>query len=73
MTLNNSWRLQNIFDYWDQQKDAVFRYSRELAKIEEKMRLETLSLIKHAIESHTKNFTDHELVNYAWVMAEDLY
>ena len=67
------WSFNNVFEYWDQLKDAVYKNSRILSKLKDRESAEALAEMKYCIKSHGKNFTDEELVKFAWVMSEDLY
>jgi len=67
------WFFSNIYDYWDQRKDSIYRYSSKLANLDREERSEALRVIEMAIEHHVKSASDELLVKYAFVMTDDLY
>jgi len=73
MVYDTNWIFDNIFDYWDQRKDAIFLHSRKLATFSDDKRLEALDLIQFSIRNQVQKFTDEQLVAHAFVMADDLY
>lgn len=69
----NNWLLDNLFDYWDQNQDAVYRYSMAIAELDERERSKSFNEISQGITTHVDNLNDEELLKTAFSMAEDLY
>ena len=69
----NKWVFKNIFDYWDQNQDAVYRCSTEIAGLDESKQAEAFDLISQSMTIHADNLNDKELLMAAFSMSEDLY
>jgi len=68
------WHLQNIFDYWDnQKKNSIFDNSRLIASYPLEERQASANQIREAIFDHTAAMNDKQLVYAAFIIADDIY
>lgn len=65
--------LQNVLDFWDQRKDAVYSHSLRLRSLNTAERSEALSSIASFVQSSCEGLSDINLARLAFVMADDLY
>jgi hypothetical protein len=68
-----SWVFQKISDYWDQNEDAIYRYSSEIHEFDEEKKENVYSSIQFAIETVTESFSDKTMAAEAVFMTDHLY
>lgn len=68
-----NWVFQNIMDYWNQNKDAIFKHSVEIDRFDSEVKESVFSSIESAINNFEKSASDREMAYQAFIMTEDLY
>jgi hypothetical protein len=67
------WMLPHITSYWDDRVDAIERLSRVIAATSGAERIAQLASISTAIERHTQELSDPDIVKFSVPIVEDLY
>jgi hypothetical protein len=68
-----NWIANKISDYWDDQVQAIDRFSRMLEHVAGPEQQQQLELVEKAVTLHVQQLPDEQLVKAAVVVSDDLY
>jgi hypothetical protein len=69
----HDWKLQRVFEYWDQSANAIAQYSLELSQLGEPARATASGRIRESVSGHAQALSDDHLLKMAVSLIDDLY
>ncbi len=68
------WFFSRITDYWDNRdKNSIFEHSQVFRKYSVEEKSEIITLINKSITKHFSVLSNEQLMNVAWIIADDMY